>query len=383
MLHNKRVIPVTKKGLALALASILLIAAPGVTKAEEQEPSIQAGGAVLIEAGSHMVLYAKTGNEKLPMASTTKIMTALLTLEHCALDETVVIPKEACGVEGSSMYLRQGEDLSVRDLLYGLMLVSGNDAAMALAIHVAGSVENFAQLMNARALELGARNTHFVTPNGLPDRQHYTTAYDLSLIAAEAMEREEFRQIVGSTYYKTTTGGVIRALKNKNRILWEYEGGCGVKTGYTKEAGKCLVFAAERNGMLLIGVVLNCYDMFPSAKEIMDYGFEQYEMATVIKAGDTVARIRVKGAEKTVLALLAKDGIMIPVKSGDSVSLRTEVEFNDSAAAPIQEGQALGLLRVKGEDNRVIKETELIAAQQVEPPDFGYYIGKLIRLWAA
>ncbi len=384
MLRTKGVKRRARWELALALAAILILfcTAPVHAKAETPAPELSAGGAALLEGGSRTVLYAQTAHEKLPMASTTKIMTALLALEHCDLDEVITIPREACGVEGSSMYLSVGEEVTVGDLLHGLMLVSGNDAAVALAIHIGGSVEGFAELMNARARELGARNTHFVTPNGLHDPQHYTTAYDLALIAAKAMEREDFRRIVSSEYYKTSSGSVIRTLKNKNRLLWEYEGGCGVKTGYTKNAGKCLVFAAEREGMLLIGVVLKCYDMFPAAEALLDYGFEQYEMTAVIRAGEPVARIRIKGAEKTVLALLAENDIMIPVKSGSGASLRTEVELNDSAAAPIGKDQALGLVRVTHE-GRVIGQARLIAAEAVEPPDYGYYFNRLAQMWSA
>ena len=216
------------------------------------------------------MICAKEAHKKLPMASTTKIMTALIVIENCSLGDTVKVSPKAYGVEGSSMYLNAGEEVSVEDMLYGLMLLSGNDAAVALAIHTAGSVEAFAALMNARAEEIGAHNTHFVTPNGLHDPEHYTTAYDLALIAAEAMKNPDFRKIVGSTYHKTTTGSVIRYMKNKNKILWQYEGGCGVKTGYTKAAGRCLVFAAERDGMTLIGAVLSCPDMFNVAKAMLD-----------------------------------------------------------------------------------------------------------------
>lgn len=195
---------------ALILAAAALMALNAGAYAENA-PDIAAGGAALIEQHTGAVICAKEAHKKLPMASTTKIMTALIVIENCSLGDTVKVSPKAYGVEGSSMYLNAGEEVSVEDMLYGLMLLSGNDAAVALAIHTAGSVEAFAALMNARAGEIGAHNTNFVTPNGLHDPEHYTTAYDLALIAAEAMKNPDFRKIVGSTYHKTTTGSVIRS----------------------------------------------------------------------------------------------------------------------------------------------------------------------------
>ena len=310
---------------AALLAAIVMFSLSGNTQAEPERDTVDvsAGGVMLMDARTHKVLYAKTAHEKLPMASTTKIMTAILAIEAGNLDALVTVPQEAYGVEGSSMYLRLGEQISMRDLLYGLMLVSGNDAAVAIAVHVGGSVEGFAALMNAKAASLGAHNTHFVTPNGLPDPDHYTTAYDLALIACYAMQNETFREIVGTTYYQTTTGEIARTVKNKNKILWEYEGGNGVKTGYTMAAGKCLVFAAEREGMQLVGVVLNCPDMFPSAKRLLDYGFETYQQETLVAADERIARVRVTGGKKNALEVAAKNDIIILVKDGDSTTVRT------------------------------------------------------------
>lgn len=334
-----------------------------------------------MDARTNKVLYAKTAHEKLPMASTTKIMTAILAIESGNLDALVTIPKEAYGVEGSSMYLRLGEQISLRDLIYGLMLVSGNDAAVAIAIHVGGSLAGFAALMNAKAEVLGAHNTHFVTPNGLHDQEHYTTAYDLARIASYAMQNETFREIVGTTYYRTTTGEITRTVKNKNKILWEYEGGNGIKTGYTTAAGKCLVFSAERDGILLVGVVLNCPDMFPAAKRLLDYGFETYKPETIVAAGDQIARIRVSGGKKNALALAAKEDIIILVKDGDSTTVRTVVKLAEQAQAPVAQGDGLGTLEV-WEDGHILAQTELVAAEAVESAAFSDYLERLFRRWS-
>ena len=369
---------------AALLAAIVMFSLSGNAQAAEPERDtvdVSAGGVMLMDARTHKVLYAKTAHEKLPMASTTKIMTAILAIEAGNLDALVTVPQEAYGVEGSSMYLRLGEQISMRDLLYGLMLVSGNDAAVAIAVHVGGSVEGFAALMNAKAASLGAHNTHFVTPNGLPDPDHYTTAYDLALIACYAMQNETFREIVGTTYYQTTTGEIARTVKNKNKILWEYEGGNGVKTGYTMAAGKCLVFAAEREGMQLVGVVLNCPDMFPSAKRLLDYGFETYQQETLVAADERIARVRVTGGKKNALEVAAKNDIIILVKDGDSTTVRTVVNLAGPVEAPVEKGDVLGTLEV-WEDGRVLAETELVAAETVESSAYLDYLERLFKRWS-
>ncbi len=366
----------------IALALVLSMAGFCSVSRAEGEPEISALGYVLIEQSTATVLCGKNAHEKLPMASTTKVMTALIVLENCRLDETVTVDAKAYGVEGSSMYLNAGEKVSVEDLLYGLMLLSGNDAAVALAIHVAGSTQAFAALMNERAKEIGAQNTNFVTPNGLPDPQHYTTAYDLALISAEAMRNETFRKIVNSTYHKTTTGSVARYMKNKNKILWQYEGGCGIKTGYTKAAGRCLVFAAERDGMLLIGTVLNCPDMFNAAMELLDFGFENYHMERIVAAGQEIKRIRVLNGTKSALAAAAKEDIMVPVRYGERAEISTSVESLDVVTAPVEEGRSVGMLKVSV-DGRLAARTPLVTAQGCDSLEFDQYLRKMLSGWTA
>ena len=247
--------------------------------ASAQAPSVSAEGAVLVN-GSGQVLYEKNSHKRLYPASTTKIMTALVTLE--ALDELglgpdskVIIPVEAAGVEGSSLYLKAGEKLSLEELLYGLMLQSGNDSAEAIAVCVGGTREAFVEKMNLKAEQLGCSGTHFVNPSGLFDENHYTTAGDLAIIAAEAMEREDFRQIVGAQ--KWASEETDRSFVNKNKTVFNYEGGNGVKIGFTKKSGRTLVASAERDGTELIAVVLRDGNWFNDAYALMDYGFEIME----------------------------------------------------------------------------------------------------------
>jgi len=363
------------------LLAVLLLFHIAPAHAEAQAPETGAAGAVLMEANSGMVLMSNEAHKVLPMASTTKIMTALVALERCSLDELVAVPDEAYGAEGSSMYLQKGEKLSMRDLLYGLMLVSGNDAAVTIAVYVGGSVEGFAELMNQKAKALGALNTNFVTPNGLPDDEHYTTAYDLAVITAAAMKLETFREIVSATYHRTSTGAVARTMKNKNKILWEYEGGCGVKTGYTKAAGKCLVFAAERDGMMLVGTVLDCPDMFNSAKAMLDYGFDNYELAAVVKKGDVVARVAVGNGMKNALALVAKDDIIIPIQKGANATFATRVECPATIAAPVEQDAAFGRAYVLS-GTKTLASTELVASESVDARSYFEWLKKLARRWS-
>lgn len=245
--------------------------------ASVRAPSVSAEGAVLVDGSSGRVLYEKNPDKRLYPASTTKIMTALVTLETLdqlglGPDSKVIIPVEAAGVEGSSLYLKAGENLSLEELLYGLMLQSGNDSAEAIAACVGGSREAFVEKMNRKAEQLGCSGTHFVNPSGLFDENHYTTAGDLAVIAAEAMKRKDFREIVGAK--KWASEETDRSFVNKNKTVFNYEGGNGVKIGFTKKSGRTLVASAERDGKELIAVVLRDGNWFNDAYALMDYGFE-------------------------------------------------------------------------------------------------------------
>lgn len=227
--------------------------------------------AVVDENGK--IVKSENGKAKLPIASTTKILTAITVIENVFnLDEEIVVPSAAVGIEGSSVYLNLGERISFRDLLYGLMLRSGNDCAVALAIKTSGSVESFTKKMNETAKKAGACDSIFSNPHGLDDENHYATAEDLGKITAYAMKNEVFREIVGTKYHETT-GEISRCFKNKNKMLWNYDGAVGVKTGYTKKSGRCLVSAAERNGKRYIVVVLNVHDMWRVSENLLNDAF--------------------------------------------------------------------------------------------------------------
>ena len=243
--------------------------------------AVSAQKAILMDAQTGRVLFEKSPDSRSLIASTTKIMTALVVCEQCNVLDRVRIPKEAVGIEGSSMYLKEGEVLTVQDLLYGLMLHSGNDAAVALAIYCGGTVEGFAQLMNDKARLLGLDGTHFENPNGLDSPEHYSTARDLAVLTAYAMENPIFAKTVST---KTVRIGQ-RSLTNHNKLLWRVEGADGVKTGYTKAAGRILVSSASRNGRRLVCVTINDGNDWADHKKLLEDGFSRYQLRKFGKPG--------------------------------------------------------------------------------------------------
>lgn len=361
-------------------AVVAFLAIPG--RSEPAFPADDAKAMALMECETGAVLAAKNADMRLPMASTTKMMTALIVLENCRTDEIVEVPDEAVGTEGSSIYLQYNERISVNDLLYGLMLASGNDAAVALAFHVGDSTEGFARLMNERAESMGLQNTHFVTPNGLNDPEHYTTARDLCTIAREALKNETFREIVSTKYHRTESGAYERTFKNKNSLLWSFDGAFGVKTGYTMAAGRCLVFGAERDGMTLVGALLNCRPMFQTASELLETAFESYEKAEAVSAGSVIMRTKVENSDKFILEIVAKDSIIALLKKDAVHSFRVETELYGPVIAPVKAGQALGKMRVYGTEG-LLGETELIAGSEVREMDLIWWLRLLFKRMAA
>ncbi|MGN0778164.1 MAG: D-alanyl-D-alanine carboxypeptidase family protein [Aristaeellaceae bacterium] len=334
-----------------------------------EEVSTSAKACVVMDQRSGRVLLAHQADTPLPMASTTKVMTALLALEHGQLDAPVTTSRNAFGVPGTSIYLSQGETLTLEHMLYGLMLASGNDAATAIAEHIGGTVEDFCRMMTARAAELGCTNTVFLTPHGLPCEGHYTTARDLALIAREAMTHETFRRIVSTTRAKIPWEGrdYDRVLNNKNRLLTTYEGATGIKTGYTRKAGRCLVFGAERDGMEIIGVVLNCSDWFDEAARLMDMAFARWDALTLLYAGEHLRTIPVEaGNSATVDAVLSADLTgLIPKNALPQL----EIDLPDVLEAPVQQGATLGTVRMLHQ-GEILCEVPLIASDTVLRDDF-------------
>ena len=255
----------------------------------------------MLDPVSGRVLYERNPDERSLIASTTKIMTALIVCEQCNVLDRMRIPKEAVGIEGSSMYLQEGEVLTLQELLYGLMLQSGNDAAVALAIYCGGTVEGFAELMNDKARNLGLKNTHFANPNGLDAPDHYSTARDLAVLAAYAMENPIFRKTVST---KNLHMGQ-RYLTNHNKLLWRVEGADGVKTGYTKAAGRILVSSAARKDRRLIAVTINDPDDWDDHAALLEQGFSRYAETRIVTKGQLVDTLEVEGGEGDQVQILA------------------------------------------------------------------------------
>ena len=359
------------------LLLILLLLIPGQARAVQKEGRITAKAWALVEATSGRLLLGENERDRRPMASTTKIMTALLVLEAGEdLDALITVPPEAAGTEGSSMHLGAGERISLRDLLYGLMMVSGNDAAVTLAMHVSGSVDAFAAQMNAKAAALGCADTHFVNPHGLHDPDHYTSACDLARLAAAAMALPFFRELVSRSRYTTATGDRVRTFRTKNRMLTEVEGGCGVKTGFTKKAGRCLCFAARREGMLLIGAVLNAPDMWNDAKKLLDRGFSTFELHTFLTPGQAVGAVPVGGSAKKTLPAAAKEGILYPIRKDGTDHADLAIRLSETLTAPVAAGARIGeaVLTVHGE--RVVS-VPLIAREGAEPLSFRWFFRRV------
>ncbi|MBR1968751.1 MAG: D-alanyl-D-alanine carboxypeptidase [Clostridia bacterium] len=288
--------------------------------------AISAKSAVLIDSASGRVLYEKNAHEKLPMASTTKIMTGLLACESGKMKEISVTSPVASGTEGSSLWLKIGEKQTLENLTYGLMLKSGNDAAIAIAEHLCGNISAFSLKMTQRAQKIKAFNTQFKNPNGLDAEGHYTTAYDLALISREAMKNELFRKIVSTKKYSIPMEGEEwdRALTNHNKMLWRYEGCNGIKTGYTKKCGRCLVTSAERDGSLIC-VTLNAPDDWNDHTELLNFGFENFNKKVIFKKGEKVAKFFWDAEKKKGVPLVCREEVSIMMKSDENY--RVEIDY--------------------------------------------------------
>ena len=318
------------------IAAAILISVP----VHAVSPSIGAVSAVLMDAESGRVLYEKSCDTRSLVASTTKIMTAILVVEDCDHTAQVAVPKEAVMVEGSAAGLREGQVLSVEELLYGLMLHSGNDAAVALAIFHSGSMEAFAEKMNDKAKELEMHGTHFENPHGLDSTEHFSTARDLAVLTAYALNNPFFLDIVSTK----TICFEDRTYRNHNKLLWMYPGCIGVKTGYTKKAGRILVSAAERNGRQLIAVTICDRNDWQDHIAMLDYGFSRYENCTLASSGQIMGEVPVLLGTENAVAVL-RERIEIPVSSEETVRLR--VELPPLVFAPVMAGDRAGCVIVE------------------------------------
>jgi len=321
--------------------------------------ALSAQRAILLDAQTGRVLYEKDADAQSLIASTTKIMTALIVCEQCNVLDRMQIPKEAIGIEGSSMYLQEGEVLTVQELLYGLMLQSGNDAAIALAIYCGGTVEGFAELMNDKARLLGMTGSHFVNPHGLDSPGHYATARDLAVLASYAMRNPIFAQTVST---KTVTVG-SRTLRNHNKLLWQMEGADGVKTGFTKAAGRILVSSTTRQGRRLVVVTINAPNDWNDHKTLIESGFQNYHIKRIINTGDVLGTVEViNGVQKEVTLVSAKD---FDFSVADSDMPEIVVDGIGFVYAPVIEMQDAGIAYVCL-GNNVVGKIPLVYGETIE-----------------
>ncbi|NLK08148.1 MAG: D-alanyl-D-alanine carboxypeptidase [Firmicutes bacterium] len=339
--------------------------------------AISASAAILMDGPTGQILWAKNPDWQRPMASLTKIMTAALVLERCDLNDSVTVSLNAARTEGSSMYVRAGQTYRVEDLLHGLMLVSGNDCAAALAEYAGDSQEAFVNWMNRKAKLLGAENTRFANPHGLPAPDHYSTASDLALIARYALANPKFAEIVSSkqaTYFDPASENP-RTIQNKNRMLWDVEGADGVKTGYTLAAGRCLIASATREARRVIAVILDGPDMWEDAKTLLEYGLEAFSTRLVGRKGQEVGRAAVlKGLSPTTSAVLGEDlWVTLPIKA------QIELEYLQGAppTAPIIQWAPIGMLQIKHAGS-VVAAAPVLAGQDIKSSGLKNYVSHFL-----
>ena len=321
--------------------------------------AVSAQSAIVLDASTGRVLYEKNADKQSLIASTTKIMTALVVCQRCNVLDRMRIPKEAVGIEGSSMYLQAGEILTVQELLYGLMLQSGNDAAMALAIYCGGTVEGFAQLMNDKAHALGMTDSHFMNPHGLDSPGHYSTARDMAKLTAYAMSDPVFAQTVST---KTVTVG-NRCLRNHNKLLWQVEGADGVKTGYTKAAGRILVSSTTRNGRRLVVVTINDPNDWADHAALIEDGFENFSVRQLINCGQCMGSVPVLGGNGQQVQLLAEEGFSFSLQPDEQVSF--ELPAPGFVYAPVAKNQSAGFVHVLV-DGVAVGKVPLVYGETVE-----------------
>ena len=317
----------------------------------------------VLEASTLRVLGGENIDKKMEMASTTKIMTALIVLENSNLDKEFKIPKEAVGIEGSSIYLKENQIWTIRDLLYGLMLRSGNDSAMALAIATAGSCDRFVEMMNEKAEELNLKNTHFENPHGLHSDTHYTSAYDLAVISSYAMRNDEFVKIVSSKSYVAEANQTRERqyFLNKNKLLSSYDGANGIKTGYTTDSGRCLVSSALKNNMQVVCVVLNCYDMWNACSHYMDKAFDEYQPVEMGKKGDILATLDINDKE---YSLALQSNFVLPLREGDNIECGGFFDIDESLEVPVEKGSVVGKINFYN-DNRLLFGVNIVNIEEI------------------
>lgn len=344
-------------------------------------PNVTATAAIVIEASTGHVLYERNADQRMFPASTTKMMTLITALEGNQLDEIVTVGPGAYNADGSTLWLDVGEKIPLGELLYGMMLISGNDGAIAIAEHCGGTVADFAARMTKRAQELGCTGTNFTNANGLPDANHYTTARDLAIMAAHGFTLPHFEEIVSA---KEVSFGWIhddtKLLRNENQMLWFYRGANGVKTGYTDAAGRCLVTAAKQNGVQLIAVVLDSLYIWNDSIFLLDYGFGRVSSQTLIEPGQVVKTLPIISGRRKSMQVKTAGEIIMPVFDGGASNAYSMVyDLPNALTAPIKSGETIGKIRVVLPDGREAASVDVVTTLDVEQKSFFRLVLNKIR----
>ncbi len=381
------------KNLFFLLFILILLFSFDISFASEGNSlNLNARSCVVLDRNSKKIIFGKNEYNRVKMASTTKIMTATVIIENCDLSQTVTVSKKAAGTGGSRLGLKTGDKITIRDLLYGLLLCSGNDAAIALAETAAGSVQNFSNMMNNKAKELGLNNSHFESPHGLDSDNHYTTAYELALLADYALQNSTFRNIVGTKNYTITINGYPKNITNTNELLGSLDGVYGVKTGFTNGANRCLVTSCKRGEMDIICVVLGCdtknFRTQDSIK-LINYTFENFEYLDIknlidrkfenYKNNNTNPFEINKGVSNDLeIRCFSTEPSIIPIKKDEKNSIKVNFELKKNLEAPINANLKVGSFMVYS-DNRTILEGDILTTNSIDKKKPSYYFSSIFK----
>jgi len=339
---------------------------------------------VVMDVDSNRVLLSQNANEQLAMASTTKIMTAIVAIEESSdLNEIVKINDKAVGIEGTSIYLQKNESIPLKELLYGLMLASGNDASLAIGYHIGkGNLESFVDKMNEKAKQIGANNTQFINPHGLDTVGHYTTAYDLALITAYAHKNDVYKEIAGTRKIQisSTPDGHNRFLLNKQRLLKTYEWCVGGKTGFTDNAGRCSVSVSEKNGLRLVCVVLNAPNMFEDSVLAFNTAYNTYEKTELLRPYTYIDSLPLYNDEENMVKVYTEKGFSYPLKKGEKANISVEIELPSALTPPIKKEEPVGKLKIYLGKDLIFLEN-IYTIESVENIELSNAIEKIIRKW--
>lgn len=368
---------------------VFFILSNNIVFANDKENSINvdAQSAILMDYKTGRVLYSKNADEPLAMASTTKIMTAILAIENGNLEDTIKVSKNATKAPPVKMNLKENEEIKLKDLLYALMLQSSNDAAVAIAEHISGTVETFCDNMTKKAKELGAKDTFFRTPNGLDSLDHHSTAYDMAVITRYALNNKQFMDIINTKQVSFKTNMSNYDIINKNRLLSEYEGANGVKTGYTGKAGHCFVGSATQNDMTLISVVLASgwgekgkKQKWVDTKAILNYGFKNFSYENILSQNDCLDTISVIKGEKDNMPLYYEKDIILPLSKDEKEKISIKLDYIKSLQAPAKKDEKVGVANIYI-NNNLIAQTNILTKEDINKKTFSSYINNIFKNW--